>query len=117
MRSTSCAAECCAAFVSWRRSLPSLRRKTRSPPDPPPRVACPHAPICLDEGERRMIIKNTGTKDDPWQLKTAPGTSEYTMYRDDSTDPPQLVCQVGATKLTYHTSAIDDLHAWLKAQG
>ena len=46
-----------------------------------------------------MIIKNTGTKDDPWQLKTAPGTSEYTMYRDDSTDPPQLVCQVGATKL------------------
>ena len=64
-----------------------------------------------------MIIKNTGTKDDPWQLKTAPGTSEYTMYRDDSTDPPQLVCQVGSTKLTYHASAIDDLHAWLKAQG
>jgi uncharacterized protein DUF6855 len=64
-----------------------------------------------------MIIKNTGTKDDPWQLKTAPGTSEYTMYRDDSTDPPQLVCQVGSTKLTYHASAIDDLHTWLKAQG
>ena len=25
----------------------------------------------------------TGTKDDPWQLHTAPGSSEYTMYRDE----------------------------------
>ena len=64
-----------------------------------------------------MILKSKGTKADPWVLKTAPGTSEYTMYRDDSTEPPQLVCQVGSTKLTYHASAIDDLHAWLKAQG
>ena len=64
-----------------------------------------------------MIIKGTGTKDDPWQLKTAPGTSDYTMYRDDATDPPQLVCQVGSTKLTYDARAIDELHAWLKEQG
>ena len=27
------------------------------------------------------------------------------------------MCQVGSTKLTYHLRAIDDLHAWLKAQG
>ncbi|WP_345761464.1 DUF6855 family protein [Diaminobutyricibacter sp. McL0608] len=58
-----------------------------------------------------------GTKDDPWVLKTAPGTSEYTMYRDESADPPALVCQVGSTKLMYHLSAIDDLRAWLAAQG
>ncbi|AYG05370.1 DUF6855 family protein [Gryllotalpicola protaetiae] len=58
-----------------------------------------------------------GTKDDPWQLTTAPGTSSYTMYRDDSVDPPLLVCQVGATKLTYLARAIDDLHAWLVEQG
>ena len=32
----------------------------------------------------------TGTKDDPWHLKTPPGTSEYTMYRDDSFDPPYV---------------------------
>jgi hypothetical protein len=25
----------------------------------------------------------TGTKDDPWQLSTAPGTSTYTMWADD----------------------------------
>ena len=63
------------------------------------------------------MTTGTGTKDDPWQLKTAPGTSEYTMYRDDAADPPQLVCQVGSTKLTYHARAIEDLHAWLKEQG
>ncbi len=58
-----------------------------------------------------------GTKDDPWVLKTAPGTSEYTMYRDESSDPPTLVCQVGSTKLLYQLRAIDDLRAWLAAQG
>jgi hypothetical protein len=58
-----------------------------------------------------------GTKDDPWVLKTAPGTSEYTMYRDESADPPALVCQVGSTKLLYQLRAIDDLRAWLVAQG
>ena len=58
-----------------------------------------------------------GTKDDPWQLKTAPGSSEYTMYRDEAADPPALVCQVGSTTLRYHVQAIEDLHAWLRAQG
>jgi hypothetical protein len=58
-----------------------------------------------------------GTKDDPWVLKTPPGSSEYAMYRDDALQPPQLVCQVGATKLTYQFRAIDDLHAWLEEAG
>jgi hypothetical protein len=58
-----------------------------------------------------------GTKSDPWVLKTAPGTSEYTMFRDESADPPALVCQVGATTLKYHLRAIEDLHAWLKSKG
>ena len=58
-----------------------------------------------------------GTKDDPWQLTTAPGSSEYTMYRDERADPPALVCQVGSTTLKYHVAAIEDLHAWLKEQG
>ncbi len=58
-----------------------------------------------------------GTKDDPWVLKTAPGTSEYTMYRDPDADPPALVCVVGSTTLKYHLMAIDDLHAMLRAHG
>jgi hypothetical protein len=52
----------------------------------------------------------TGTKGDPWVLKTPPGTSDYTMYRDDAADPPVIVCQVGGTRLLYDAQAIDDLH-------
>ena len=63
------------------------------------------------------MATGAGTTDDPWQLKTPPGSSEFTMYRDTDADPPQLVCQVGSTKLMYHARAIDDLHAWLKEQG
>jgi hypothetical protein len=62
-------------------------------------------------------MKNKGTKDDPWQLKTAPGTSAYTMYKDDTVEPAVLVCQVGSTKLIYHWRAVDDLHAMLKKHG
>ncbi|MPV36334.1 DUF6855 family protein [Georgenia subflava] len=58
-----------------------------------------------------------GTKDDPWELRTAPGSSSYTMYRDPGADPPALVCQVGSTALRYHLSAVEDLHAWLKERG
>ncbi|MFF1572113.1 DUF6855 family protein [Leifsonia sp. NPDC058292] len=58
-----------------------------------------------------------GTKDDPWVLKTAPGSSEYTMWRDEDADPPTLVCQVGTTTLRYQLRAIDDLAAWLREQG
>ena len=59
------------------------------------------------------MATGTGTKDDPWVLKTPPGSSDYTMYRDGD----QIVCMVGSTKLTYQARAIEDLHAWLKAQG
>jgi len=58
-----------------------------------------------------------GTKDEPWQLTTPPGSSAYEMYRDGDTDPEQLVCQVGSTKLTYLWRSVDDLHAWLVAEG
>jgi len=60
---------------------------------------------------------SAGTKDDPWELVTAPGSSSYTMYTDEDADPPALVCQVGSTTLKYQLSAIDDLHAWLVEQG
>ena len=61
-------------------------------------------------------MAGSGTADDPWRLKTAPGTSEYTIHRDEAADPPALVCQVGSTRLTYDLRAIEDLRAWLKEQ-
>jgi hypothetical protein len=62
-------------------------------------------------------VDGTGTADDPWQLTTAPGSSAYTMYRDEAAEPPLLVCQVGSTRLTYLLRAVDDLAAWLQEQG
>ncbi len=58
-----------------------------------------------------------GTPDDPWILKTPPGSSEYQAWRDESLDTPALVVQVGKTQLRYHLRAIDDLHAMLVAHG
>jgi hypothetical protein len=58
-----------------------------------------------------------GTKENPWELTTPPGSSNYTMYRDESAVPPTLVCQVGTTTLKYQLRAIDDLHAWLLERG
>lgn len=58
-----------------------------------------------------------GTQEDPWNLLTPPGTSGYSMYRDEGADPPALVCQVGSTTLKYHLRAIEDLHQWLTEQG
>jgi len=58
-----------------------------------------------------------GTKAQPWSLKTANGGSEYTMYRDETANPPALVCQVGKTELRYHLRCLDDLHTMLKAHG
>ena len=61
--------------------------------------------------------KGSGTKEDPWELKTPSGSSDYQMYRDESADPPVLVCTVGATVLRYDLRAIEDLHKMLKAHG
>jgi hypothetical protein len=62
-------------------------------------------------------VSGAGTKEDPWQLTTPSGSSEYTMYADKDAVPPTLHCQVGTTKLSYQLRALDDLHAMLKQHG
>jgi uncharacterized protein DUF6855 len=64
-----------------------------------------------------MTATGIGTKEDPWVLRTPPGSSEYQMYRDRTLDPPALVCVVGTTTLSYELRAIEDLHAMLKDRG
>jgi hypothetical protein len=61
--------------------------------------------------------EGSGTREDPWVLRTPSGSSEYLMYRDQDADPPALVCVVGKTTLAYRLSAIDDLHAMLVDRG
>ena len=59
----------------------------------------------------------SGVKDDPWRLKTPPQTSQFEVWRDETATPPALTVQVGATRLSYHLRAIEDLHAMLKRRG
>lgn len=58
-----------------------------------------------------------GTKQDPWTLKTPPGTSEYHAYQDPTAKPPALVVQVGKTELRYDLRCLEDLQKMLKAHG
>ena len=63
------------------------------------------------------MAAKAGTKENPWKLKTPPGTSEFEAYKDEAADPPALVVQVGSTQLRYHLRCIEDLHAMLKKSG
>jgi hypothetical protein len=58
-----------------------------------------------------------GTKEEPWQLKTPSGSSEFIVYRDATLDPPALVVKVGKTELRYQLRCLDDLRAMLKTHG
>ena len=57
------------------------------------------------------------TKDNPWQLKTPPQSSEYQMWMDEKDGAEIIVCKVGKTILHYDARAINDLHAMLKEHG
>ncbi len=61
--------------------------------------------------------QGTGTKDDPWKLKTPSLPSEFEVWKDEAASPPRLMVQVGSTWLAYHLRAIEDLHAMLKVRG
>lgn len=63
------------------------------------------------------LTTEPGTKDNPWRLKTPPGTSSYEMYRDERDGKEVLVCTVGKTVLYYDHRCIADLHKALKQQG
>ena len=57
------------------------------------------------------------TKENPWHLKTPPGTSDYTMHIEEKEGKSVIVCTVGKTVLFYDSRCVDDLHKMLKAAG
>jgi hypothetical protein len=65
----------------------------------------------------KAASSGSGTREKPWVLKTPSGSSGYTMFRDETLDPPALMCTVGSTELRYHLRAIEDLHAMLQKHG
>ncbi|MFN3170162.1 MAG: DUF6855 family protein [Hyphomicrobiales bacterium] len=64
-----------------------------------------------------MITYGEGTADDPWKLKTPPGSSQYEAWRDESANPPALVVQVGKTRLSYQLRALEDVATMLATRG
>ncbi len=65
----------------------------------------------------KATAKTQGTKENPWNLKTPSGSSDYQMYRDEAASPGALVCVVGKTELRYQLRCIEDLHTMLKKHG
>jgi hypothetical protein len=63
------------------------------------------------------MTEGEGTREQPWVLRTPSGGSEFTAFRDDASDPPALVVQVGKSELRYHARCLDDLHTMLSAHG
>ena len=63
------------------------------------------------------MTKLDRTKDNPWVLKTAPGTAEFTMHADSKDELPILVCTVGKTVLQYDARCVKDLLSMLQAHG
>ncbi|HKV90049.1 MAG TPA: hypothetical protein VJQ43_02500 [Thermoplasmata archaeon] len=61
--------------------------------------------------------KGSGTKTDPWTLKTPSLTSEFMAFRDPDSSPPALIVQVGKTELRYQLRCLEDLAAELRRRG
>ncbi len=81
------------------------------------KTAAPKATAKPQAKAKTKSAAGAGTKAKPWRLTTPSGSSEYSMYRDETLDPPALVCTVGTTELRYHLRCLDDLHAMLKRHG
>lgn len=62
-------------------------------------------------------MPGAGTKENPWTLKTPPGTAEFQAWKEPAADPPALVVEVGKTQLRYHLRCLEDLHKMLKGHG
>ena len=59
-------------------------------------------------------MSGNGTPEDPWLLRTPPGTASYTIHRDETVEPAELVCRVGTTTLRYQARCLDDVPAMLR---
>jgi hypothetical protein len=62
-------------------------------------------------------VTGSGTREDPWHLKTPSGQSEIEAYKDEAADPPALVVMAAKTEVRYLLRSITDLQAMLKQRG
>lgn len=62
-------------------------------------------------------MAESGTKENPWKLKTPPLSSDYEMYLDVKDSKEVIVCVVGKTTLLYDRNCLNDLHVMLRDHG
>ena len=58
-----------------------------------------------------------GTAGNPWQLRTPPLTSQYTVHSEVVDGEERLVVRVGKSSLAYRRRAVEDLHQMLTLHG
>ena len=63
------------------------------------------------------MASGSGTREDPWALTTAPGTSAYQMWRDEAPIHRRSSARSAGRSSGTTLRCIDDLHAMLKAHG
>lgn len=56
-------------------------------------------------------------KENPYLLKTPPGTAEYQMHFEAKDGQEVIVCKVGSTTLLYDARCVEDVTAMLKEHG
>jgi hypothetical protein len=66
---------------------------------------------------KKKPAPDLGTESSPWKLTTPPGSSAFEAYRDEASDPPALVVQVGKTQLRYHLRCLEDAVTMLAKHG
>jgi hypothetical protein len=88
------------------------RTPTTTTPAPTTKPAATKKPAATPR-----VTYGTGTKADPWVLKTPSLSSEFQAWREEDATPPALVVQVGTTKLSYQLRCLEDLPAMLRKQG
>jgi hypothetical protein len=59
----------------------------------------------------------TGTRRNPWVLKTPGGSTEFTAWRDPAHNPPALVVKANGVETRYHLRSLNDLDEMLKDRG
>lgn len=61
-----------------------------------------------------MVTSLSRFRDNPWNLRTPPGTSELTVHTAEKDRKKILACTVGSTILHYDPRGISDVYAMLK---
>jgi hypothetical protein len=59
----------------------------------------------------------TGTRRNPWVLRTPGGGVEFLAYREPTHNPPAIVVKVEGVETRYHLRCLNDLDEMLKERG